>query len=244
VTWLHRTALHEAQEHRVGVGPQQPVAAEGLGIRIVLLGLELLEAQGPLGTTPSVQLRAQPTGSTKSHQQTPAPSRDGFELSLRAARGLFFSGVGRVRAADPLLGPLPAQAQALDGLAHRLGAQDVLAEALLVTDFGRQRQRPVALGTAGAARQAVGPLLLEGVEGVADRLGGAAQGGGDLGRPLALRAGQQDLAAAQRKSVPGVQAGAQLLALFDRQGPHKQRRFHRRAYHGAHLLTTRPWRLH
>ena len=109
--------------------------------------------------------------------------------------------------------------------------------ALLVTDFRSQRQRPVALGMAegaralvqqvaqafgprgiqqpvgrvgpvGAARHAVGPLLLEDVEGVTHRLGGAAQGGGDLGRPLALGAGQQDLAAAQRKGVPGLQAGA------------------------------------
>jgi hypothetical protein len=59
-------------------------------------------------------------------------------------------------------------------------------------------------------------LLLEGVEGVADRLGGAAQGGGDLGRPLALRAGQQDLAATQRKGLPGLKAGVQLLPFFGR----------------------------
>jgi hypothetical protein len=54
----HRTALHEAQEHRVGVGPQQPVAAEGFGGRVVLLGGELLQPQGALGPTPGAQLRA------------------------------------------------------------------------------------------------------------------------------------------------------------------------------------------
>jgi hypothetical protein len=54
------------------------------------------------------------------------------------------------------------------------------------------------------------------MEGIAHRLGRAAQGGSDLGRPLALRAGQQDLAAAQREGVPGVKAGAQLLAFFGR----------------------------
>jgi hypothetical protein len=76
--------------------------------------------------------------------------------------------------------------------------------------FGpRGIQQPVGrMGSAGAPRQAGGPLPLEGVEGIAHRLGGTTEGGGDLGRPLALAAGQQDLATAQRKGVPGLQAGA------------------------------------
>ena len=56
---------------------------------------------------------------------------------------------------------------------------------------------------------------------------------GAFGTPQALAALEAQL-----------QAGAQLLVLFGRQGPHKQRRFHRRAYHGPGPLTIRPSRLH
>jgi hypothetical protein len=67
----------------------------------------------------------------------------------------FFLLVDRVGARTPLLGPFPAQAQPLDGLAYRLLAQHPLTKALLVSQFGRQRQGPVALGVAEGARALV-----------------------------------------------------------------------------------------
>src|SRR5690349_4583880 len=40
VTWLARTALHEAQPEGLGVGPQWPVAAAGFGLRSLFVGGE------------------------------------------------------------------------------------------------------------------------------------------------------------------------------------------------------------
>ena len=76
---------------------------------------------------------------------------------------------------------------------------------------GRQRGRPVGV---------------EGVDGVADRLVGAAERPGDRRDGLAAGAGEHDLAAAQGEGLGRAQAGLQGLALGVRQGTHNERSLH------------------
>src|SRR5262249_19799700 len=120
--------------------------------------------------------------------------------------------------------------QALEDQADGLAAEPARRPALLEADLGGQPQRPQAGGLAevagrlvqqgtqvlvaflgpggvdgpgscGLLAEAGQPLGGEGAADVAYGLRGAAQRGGDLGRPPALVALQQDLAAAQAEGV-------------------------------------------
>src|SRR5262249_50858813 len=96
-----------------------------------------------------------PADSTMSHRETPAPSRDGAASSGSDGRAAFFSQVLRIWTGDPVLGALPAHAQALEGLADRLVADLQGAEALGETHLGGPRQGPETARLAKLARAAV-----------------------------------------------------------------------------------------
>jgi hypothetical protein len=57
----------------------------------------------------------------------------------------------------------------------------------------------------GLLAKAVQALVGEGMQGIADSLSATAEGGGDLGRALALFAVQQDLAPAQGEGIFGAE---------------------------------------
>jgi hypothetical protein len=61
-------------------------------------------------------------------------------------------------------------------------------------------------GGFGLGLQATQAFGVEGVQRVADRRGGTAQGGGDMGGTLTLVAGQEDLAAAQGEGIRRAEA--------------------------------------
>src|SRR5262249_21699246 len=154
-----------------------------------------------------------PAASTRSRPGSPAPSRGGWPRGRSTRRAVFLSRVLGVGAGQPVLGPLPADAQALEGQADGLAAEDPGGPALLETGLGRQAECPQAGRLAQAARALVeqgaqvlvavlgpggvdglgglglGPqagrgLGVDGVDRVADRLAGAAEGGGDRGGAL------------------------------------------------------------
>jgi len=78
--------------------------------------------------------------------------RRGRELAGCTDHATFFSGIVRIRAGDPVFGPLPIGAESLQGTTHGFIAQTPLAHALLPADLGRQRERPEAGGLAKRAR--------------------------------------------------------------------------------------------
>src|SRR5262249_33815214 len=83
------------------------------------------------------------------------------------------------------------------------------------------------LGGLGLGAQARHSLGGEGPQGVADGLHTTAEDWSDLGRPIAPRARQQDLAPPQGKGMGRGEARLQLLPVFGRQRNHKRRRLHR-----------------
>src|SRR5262249_36051243 len=83
------------------------------------------------------------------------------------------------------------------------------------------QQRSGTVGPGGLLLQAGEALGVEGVDGIADGWGGAAEVAGDQGRAVAGGAGQQDLTAAQSESGGRAQARPQLLLLRSRQGTYK-----------------------
>jgi len=114
-----------------------------------------------------------------------------------------------------MLGTLPVDAQTLEHQADSFAAEPAWRPSSLVTDLGEQGQRPetgfLAQGTGGLLEQgsqvwvavfgpggaegvgrlglgvqALQPLGGEGVQGIADRLAGTAQGEGNLRRALSL----------------------------------------------------------
>ena len=74
--------------------------------------------------------------------------------------------------------------------------------------------------------QAAQALVGEGMQGVADGLRATTEGGGDLGRSLALCAVQQDLATTQGEGVFGAQAALKGGPLGGGQRSDKQWGFH------------------
>ena len=81
--------------------------------------------------------------------------------------------------------------------------------------------------TLGGSPQRTGkPLPVEGVNGVAHRLGVTAQRAGDVVGILAPVAGEKDLAAAQSEGIRRTQARLQSLTLGVSQGTHEYWSFH------------------
>src|SRR5690606_13884798 len=200
-----------------------------------------------------------PASSTRSRPGSPAPCRRGQPPARSAGPATFFSRVLGVGADQPVLGPLPADAEPLEHQPDGLAAERALGPALLEADQGGQFERPEAgslaevarglvqqgaevfialfgpggvggLGGLGLRAQAGRPLGGEGPQGVADGLRGAAQGGGDPGGPLAPVAGEEDLAAAQGEGVARAQPLAQRGPFGDRKSADEQWWFHASFY--------------
>src|SRR5215204_5168911 len=91
-----------------------------------------------------------------------------------------------------------------------------------------------ALWSRGASDERIQALLVEGADGVANRLGGAPETLGYLGRRAAAGAGEQYLAAAHHEGLPGAQPHFEAFALLFRQIPDKYWRFHERNYSPSH----------
>jgi hypothetical protein len=75
-------------------------------------------------------------------------------------------------------------------------------------------------------KRLLAPLLVEGMDGVARRLGVAAQGADDLVGILAPVAGEKYLATAQGEGIRRAQSRLQGFALGVTQGTHKDGSFH------------------
>src|SRR5262249_42162654 len=121
--------------------------------------------------------RAGPGASTRSRPGSPAPSRAPAPPARSARRALFFSRVLGVGAGQPVLGPLPGDAQALEGQANGLAAEHPGSPALLEADLGGQAERPQA----GRLAEAAGGLVQQGAQVVVAPLGpGGVDGPGRL----------------------------------------------------------------
>ncbi len=94
-----------------------------------------------------------------------------------------------------------------------------VGEAFVQEGLGRMRPRGLLL-------QATQALAGEGAQGVVDGAHGTAQVAGDGRSPLALGAGQQDLAATDGEGVGGAQPRLQLLLFGSRERANKGRWFH------------------
>src|SRR5215207_3829720 len=91
-----------------------------------------------------------------------------------------------------------------------------------------------ALGARGAGREGQKAAIVEGVDGVSDRLRAAFQTPGDLRRRESARACQKYLAAAHHESVFGAQPRLEALALVFRKRTYKYWRFHANHYSSSH----------
>src|ERR671911_111721 len=216
--------VHEPQPYVVeGLpGKVEAVAGDGLRLGVVLCdrpldhaaGVPLLGegAQGGQGhpAPPAFVLKADgPLGVAVGHLHQPIAS----EASLFS----FVQGVGRC---DPPLRPHPAYPQkAREGGAYGLPRDPPLGES-------RLEGRIHALGGRGAFDQSVQTLLVEGADGVSDRLRGAPEVLGYLGWREAAGARQKDLGSAHHESVFGAHPGLEAFALVFRQFPNKNWRFH------------------
>lgn len=86
------------------------------------------------------------------------------------------------------------------------------------------------MGPMAALLQTRQPLLVEGSDDIAYRLGSAAQTTGYRHCPLPSGTRQERLATAQDKGIRGTQPGLQLLALLIRQPSYLYACFHARYY--------------
>src|SRR5215207_1531247 len=183
--------------------------------------------------------------------------------SISRSRRLF-SFVQGIGGGDPPLGPLPAYAQKTpERGAEGLPRDPLFGETLLEGSPGGHLQSPHApripelsrravehppqplgrvrveggmhaLRSRGASDERIQALLVEGADGVANRLGGAPETLGYLGRRAAAGAGEQYLAAAHHEGLPGAQPCFEAFALLFRQFPDKYWRFHKRNYSPSH----------
>src|SRR5215218_3547813 len=175
--------------------------------------------------------------------------------SISRSRRLF-SFIQGIRRSDPLLGPHPAYPQkAREGGAYGLPRDPPFGETRLEGRIGGHRKSPQAtlipelprravehtpqgfgaslvegrvhaLGGRGAFDQSVQTLLVEGADGVSERLRGAPEVCGYLGWREAAGARQKDLGSAHHESVFGAHPGLEAFALVFRQFPNKNWRFH------------------
>jgi len=184
-----------------------------------------------------------PAYSTSTHPGTPIPNQDEWQPSGSAGPLPFFSQIIRVRAANPVLGSLPAFPQLLESLADGLDAHLMGTQPLLEAHLSCQFQSPEAGGLVEGARalvqylpeslpgclvedglcafgaggefiQASQSLAVKGMNEVTDCLGGTSHAVSNLGRALSLAAGKEDLATAQDKAIGGAQASLELLLLL------------------------------
>jgi hypothetical protein len=150
--------------------------------------------------------------------------------------------IRRVGAGDPLLGPLPTDAQAPQGLSDGLAADATGDQALGTGDLGGQLEGPEAgglgevswaamehvpeplpggfiddgvglFGAGGLLTKAVEPIAVEGPDGIADRLDAASDRGGDVAWRAAVGALQEDLTPPEGEGVGGAEAGLERLPL-------------------------------
>src|SRR5215203_6412240 len=183
--------------------------------------------------------------------------------SISRSRRLF-SFVQGIGGGDPPLGPLPAYAQktperGADGLPRDplfgetlleggLGGHLQSPQATLIPELSRRAvehpPQPLgrvrveggmhALWSRGASDERIQALLVEGADGVANRLRGAPETLGYLGRRAAAGAGEQYLGSAHHEGLPGAQSRFEAFALLFRQFPDKYWRFHERDYSPSH----------
>src|SRR5215203_1657029 len=174
--------------------------------------------------------------------------------SISRSRRLF-SFVQGIGGGDPPLGPLPAYAQktperGADGLPRDplfgetlleggLGGHLQSPQATLIPELSRRAvehpPQPLgrvrveggvhALWSRGASDERIQALLVEGADCVANRLGGAPETLGYLGRRVAAGAGEQYLGSAHHEGISGAQPRLEALALLFRQFPDKYWRF-------------------
>src|SRR5215203_1098902 len=184
-------------------------------------------------------------------------------VSISRSRRLF-SFVQGIRRGDPAFGPLPAYAQKTrEGSADSLPRDPLFGEAILEGGLGGHLQSPQAtlipefprravehppqplgrvrveggvhaLWSRGASDERIQALLVEGADCVANRLGGAPETLGYLGRRVAAGAGEQYLGSAHHEGISGAQPRLEALALLFRQFPDKYWRFHERNYSPSH----------
>src|SRR5215203_3777654 len=104
-----------------------------------------------------------------------------------------------------------------------------LGALLIEASTGAQRAR-------GARLQSIQAPLVEGVDGISDRLGATSQTPSDLGRALSARTRQKYLASPQNKGVIGAQPGAESLALLFRKRTYEDWRFHEDYHSSYHTI--------
>ena len=92
--------------------------------------------------------------------------------------------------------------------------------------LGLVEDRSGVLGAAFLLTQAALALVLEGVDGVANGADRAPDPGRDLGRPMALVAGEQDLGATERERLSAPEPGLEGPTLDIGESSNEQRWFH------------------
>ena len=182
---------------------------------------------------------------------------------IRRSRRLF-SLVQGVGGGDPPLRPHPSNSeQPRQSRPDGFPGDPPSYESLLESDFGGYLQSPQArvvselprpaveqlseslgapfvesgmdaLGARGSRREGEKPALVEGVDGVPDRLRAASQTPGDLRRGLSARACQKYLASAHHEGIFGAQPRLEALALLSRKRTYKDGRLHGDHYSSSH----------
>src|SRR5215213_4432852 len=185
-------------------------------------------------------------------------------ISRSLAKLAFFSFVQGVCRGDPPLRPHPPHTkEAQQGGPDGLPGDTLRGESLLEGDIGDHLQSPKARLAPELPRRAVEHLpeclgallveggvypiwarrargegvqapLVEGADGVPDRLRGAPEASGYLRGRLTAGAGQKDLAAAHHEGIFGAQSCFQTFALPFRRFPDKDWRFHADNYSPLH----------
>src|SRR5215207_7155517 len=260
----HRPAVDEPYPHVLEPWKVEAVAGYGLGVGVVLgdrlldhaRGLALLGEGAQSGqrhpAPPAFVLKAYcPLGVGRSHlHQSVAPPffrsyKGSGEVIHRLARCQRMprrrQSVARMVSPETLFSVRPSSkaASAAISRVHRLlSYPNSLGRAVEhpPQPLGRVRVEGGmhALWSRGASDERIQALLVEGADGVANRLGGAPETLGYLGRRAAAGAGEQYLAAAHHEGLPGAQPRFEAFALLFRQFPDKYWRFHKRNYSPSH----------
>src|SRR5215208_3575692 len=205
-----------------------------------------------------------PAGSTSIRRRNPPSTQDLLRLRSSVGRVFFFSFVQRIGGGDPSLGSEPSHSQkARQGAPDGFARDSPLGKPLLKAHLCRHLQSPQATvvpelprravehlpqsldalfvesgvdapGARGSGREGEKAAIVEGVDGVSDRLRATSQTQGDLRRREPARACQKYLASAHYESVFGAQSCFEALALVFRKRTYKDRRFHKDHYSSSH----------